>query len=84
MESMSNRAESHGLSETDAESVAPLLDNDDSNFSRIRTLQETQEVDGDRAESRRGKIIACICVAFVILAWVLVMALAVEDLEQRT
>jgi hypothetical protein len=81
MESIPNHAMSD---ETDAESVAPLLDNDDDSIlSRTRTLQQTQEVDGDRAEARRGKIIACICIAFVILAWVLVMVLALEDLEQN-
>jgi len=87
MESMSNRADSRGLSEIDAESVTPLLNDSDTNGTappRIRTLQDTQEVDGNVAEVRRGKIIACTCLAFVILAWVLVMALAVEDLEQKT
>jgi len=86
MESISNRADSHGLPDIDAESATPLLNDTDSNgtiLSRIRTLQDTQEVDGNAAEVRRGKIIACTCLALVVLAWVLVMALAVEDLEQR-
>lgn len=75
MESIPNR------SETNAESVAPLLNNDDDSTlseERTRTFEETQMA-AKEGTARRGKIIASICVVFVILAWILVMSLAIED-----
>ena len=81
MESIPNRAE---LSETNAEFVTPLLNNDDDSvLSEPLRLQARREINASQAKVRRGKLIACTCVAFVIFAWVLVMGLALEDFKQR-
>ena len=70
-------------SETNVESVAPLLDNGDgSTLSGARIFEARQTLVKKGAEVQRGKIIASICLVFVILAWILVMTLAIEDLAQ--
>ncbi|KAF9526438.1 major facilitator superfamily domain-containing protein [Crepidotus variabilis] len=78
-----SRSESARLSTASAEIETPLLSGitpDTSTFTKPRTQRE---IERDKAEMRRGKIIAWTCVGLVISAWVLFMTVAWQKLGKK-
>jgi len=75
--------ESHRLSEFSTEAQTPLLSsNPDTSSIFVGPLPREQK-DEREAEIRRGRMIAFACLALVVFAWLLVMAVGWEELGRE-